>query len=219
MSKGRLEAFSDGVIAILITIMVLELRPRSRRTWQRSGRWCRCSSATSSASCTWASTGTTTTTCSRRPRWSMAGRCGPTCSCCSGCRSFPFATAWMGEGGFAPVPTALYGCVLLAAALSYTLLVRALRRVPGQSDTIGQASGVDRKGSRPSPSMPPPSWSRWWHHWSRSPCTWSWRSSGSSPTGASSARWRRLSRAQRPSRPTGSTAATAARPGRSRPRR
>jgi uncharacterized membrane protein len=52
----------------------------------------------------------------------------------------------MGEHEFAPVPTAVYACVLLAAALSYTVLVAALRRVPGQSETIRHASGIDRKG-------------------------------------------------------------------------
>ena len=45
-----------------------------------------------------------------------AGRsCGRTCTCCSGCRSFPFATGWMGENHFAAAPSALYGAVLLLA--------------------------------------------------------------------------------------------------------
>ena len=39
MSGRRMEAFSDGVIAILITIMVLELRPPRRSTWPRCSRW------------------------------------------------------------------------------------------------------------------------------------------------------------------------------------
>ena len=46
MGKGRLEAFSDGVIAIIITIMVLELKVPHGDTSQRSRRCCRCSSAT-----------------------------------------------------------------------------------------------------------------------------------------------------------------------------
>ncbi len=45
--------------------------------------------------------------------------CGPTCTCCSGCRWCPFVTAWMGENHFAAVPTAVYGVVLLLAAIAY----------------------------------------------------------------------------------------------------
>ena len=46
MSKGRLEAFSDGVLAIIITIMVLELRPPEGTTLEALARSSRCSSAT-----------------------------------------------------------------------------------------------------------------------------------------------------------------------------
>ena len=63
MGKGRMEAFSDGVIAILITIMVLELKVPHGETLDALSRWCRCSSATCSVSSTWASTGTTIITC------------------------------------------------------------------------------------------------------------------------------------------------------------
>ena len=47
MGKGRLEAFSDGVLAIVITIMVLEMRFRTAPAWTTCGRCCPCSSATS----------------------------------------------------------------------------------------------------------------------------------------------------------------------------
>ncbi len=146
MSKGRLEAFSDGVIAILITIMVLELRVPEQTDlaalrplvpvfisyvlsfvylgiyWSNHHHLLQA-----------------TLMVDGRALWANM-------SLLFWLSLVPFATAWMGEGGFAPVPTALYGCVLLAAALGYSVLVRALRRVPGQSDTIRQASGTDRKG-------------------------------------------------------------------------
>ena len=146
MSKGRLEAFSDGVIAILITIMVLELhRPEGTSLaalqplvpvfisyvisfvylaiyWNNHHHLLQA-----------------TRVIDGRALWANM-------FLLFWLSLVPFATAWMGEGGFAPVPTALYACVLLAAALSYTLLVSSLRHVPGQSDTIRLASGVDRKG-------------------------------------------------------------------------
>ncbi len=58
----------------------------------------------------------------------------------------PFATAWIGETGFAAIPMALYGVVLLMAAFAYGLLVQALRRAPGQTDTLATALGTDVKG-------------------------------------------------------------------------
>ncbi len=146
MSKGRLEAFSDGVIAILITIMVLELRPPEHADlaalrplvpvfisyvlsfvylgiyWNNHHHLLQ-ATAVVDGRVLWANM--------FQLFWLSL---------------VPFATAWMGDSGFAPVPTALYGCILLAAAVSYTMLVLALRHVKGQSGTIRQASGVDRKG-------------------------------------------------------------------------
>lgn len=147
MSKGRLEAFSDGVIAILITIMVLELHPPEGTDlaalrplvpvfasyvlsfvylaiyWNNHHHLLQAAKVVDG-----------------RALWANM-------FLLFWLSLIPFATAWMGEHEFAPVPTSLYACVLLAAALGYTLLVAALRRVPGQSDTIRQASGVDRKGA------------------------------------------------------------------------
>ena len=59
---------------------------------------------------------------------------------------FPFATGWMGENSFAPIPTAVYGGVFLAAALSYFVLVRALIAAPGQPGALAAAIGRDTKG-------------------------------------------------------------------------
>jgi uncharacterized membrane protein len=58
----------------------------------------------------------------------------------------PFATAWIGETAFAPIPMALYGLVLLMAAFAYGFLVGALRAAPGQTETLAVALGDDLKG-------------------------------------------------------------------------
>jgi TMEM175 potassium channel family protein len=146
VDKGRLEAFSDGVIAILITIMVLELHPPEDTTlealrplvpafacyvlsfvylgiyWNNHHHLLQAAKLVDG-----------------RVLWANM-------FLLFWLSLVPFATAWMGEGGFASVPTSLYACILLAAALSYSLLVTALRRVPGQTDTVARASGTDRKG-------------------------------------------------------------------------
>ena len=103
----------------------------------------------------------------------------------------PFATAWMGESGFAPVPTAAYGAVLLLAALAFYLLVRALIACRGQDQTLRTAVGNDRKGrispvvfavGIPVALVAPAGRVRALRR--------RWCSSGSSRTGGSSARWR-----------------------------
>jgi uncharacterized membrane protein len=58
----------------------------------------------------------------------------------------PFVTAWMGENHFTPVPTALYGAVLLMAALAYLVLVRQILRLEGPHSTLALALGRDLKG-------------------------------------------------------------------------
>ena len=58
----------------------------------------------------------------------------------------PFATAWMGRTGFAPWPVALYGGVLLLAAIAYYILTRALIGLHGGRSTLANAVGSDRKG-------------------------------------------------------------------------
>ena len=58
----------------------------------------------------------------------------------------PFVTSWMGENHFAPLPTALYGVVLIMAALAYTLLQNCIVAVEGKESTLARAVGSDRKG-------------------------------------------------------------------------
>lgn len=59
---------------------------------------------------------------------------------------FPFATAWMGENHFSAVPTALYGTVLMMAAVAYHFLVAALIAHHGRGSEFAQAFGGDIKG-------------------------------------------------------------------------
>ena len=59
----------------------------------------------------------------------------------------PFATGWMGENHFAPLPTAVYGVVLLMCAVSYTLLQSKLtKHSQGENAVLAEAVGSDRKG-------------------------------------------------------------------------
>jgi uncharacterized membrane protein len=58
----------------------------------------------------------------------------------------PFVTGWMGENDFAPAPTAVYGVILLLAAIAYLLLQRAILRQEGPDSTLAAAVGRDRKG-------------------------------------------------------------------------
>ncbi len=58
----------------------------------------------------------------------------------------PFATAWMGENKFAPLPTAVYGLALLMPAIAYYLLQKAIIRRHGPDSTLAKALGADIKG-------------------------------------------------------------------------
>src|SRR5436853_911591 len=131
MNKGRLEAFSDGVIAIIITIMVLEMKvPHGGRLedlaplvpvflsyvlsflyvgiyWNNHHHMLHASTVVTGAML-WANL--------HLLFWLSL---------------FPFATGWMGENHFTAVPTALYGVVLLMAAIAYYLLEQAIIRAQG----------------------------------------------------------------------------------------
>ena len=58
----------------------------------------------------------------------------------------PFGTAWMGENSFAPIPVAAYGVILLLAAVAYFILVRAIIAREGADSVLAQAVGNDVKG-------------------------------------------------------------------------
>jgi uncharacterized membrane protein len=146
MSRNRMEAFSDGVIAIIITIMVLELRvpigaslPALRPVtpvflsyilsfvllgiyWTNHHHLLQVVERVSGG-VLWANL--------HLLFWLSL---------------VPFATAWMGENHFAAVPVAVYGVVLVFAAIAYFILTRTLLRIHTPDSTLAIAIGRDFKG-------------------------------------------------------------------------
>jgi uncharacterized membrane protein len=147
MTKGRLEAFSDAVIAIVMTIMVLELKvPHGEDLaslrplapilvsyvlsylhlaiyWNNHHHLLHASSRVDG-----------------RVLWANM-------LLLFWLSFFPFVTHWIGESSLAPMPVAIYGCVLLLAALSYMVLVRALLARHGPDSVLARAIGSDTKGN------------------------------------------------------------------------
>ena len=146
MNTTRLEAFSDGVIAILITIMVLELKIphgadlESLRPllpvfltyvlsfiylgiyWNNHHHMFHATDRIN-GKILWANMNLLF--------WLSL---------------IPFTTGWMGENHFAPLPTAVYGVVLLLAAVSYTILQILIIAQQGEHSKLEEAVGKDRKG-------------------------------------------------------------------------
>ncbi len=146
MGKGRLEAFSDGVIAILITIMVLELRAPegidlSALVPLLPVFLCYVLSFVFLGI-----------------YWSNHHHLFQVVQQVNGrilwvnlhllfwLSLIPFVTAWMGENNFAAWPVALYGVVMLLAGVAYFLLVRSLLALHGKDSTLAVAVGNDFKG-------------------------------------------------------------------------
>ncbi len=147
MSRGRLEAFSDGVIAIIITIMVLELHPPAGVTIEDlAPLWPTFASYVLSfvlLGIYWSNHHhllQATNTVNGPVLWANL-------HLLFWLSLFPFATAWVGQSSFAALPVAAYGAVLLLAALAYYVLVQALLRVPGQTPVLATAVGRDLKGT------------------------------------------------------------------------
>jgi uncharacterized membrane protein len=146
MEKGRLEAFSDGVIAIIITIMVLELKVphgsdlKALRPlvpiflsyilsfvyvgiyWNNHHHLLQAVRRVN-GHILWANL--------HLLFWLSLT---------------PFATAWMGENNFAALPVAFYGAILLSAGIAYFILTRTLIAHHGQDSTLAIAVGRDFKG-------------------------------------------------------------------------
>lgn len=146
MNKNRLEAFSDGVLAIIITIMVLELKTphgTSLRTliplipvfmsyvlsfiyvgiyWNNHHHMMQLVKKVN-GSVLWANL--------HLLFWLSL---------------FPFATAWMGENHYETWPVAMYGGVMLMASIAYYILVRTLVKLHGKGSDVAKAYGKDVKG-------------------------------------------------------------------------
>jgi uncharacterized membrane protein len=146
MNKARLEAFSDGVIAIIITIMVLEMKvPHGTDIadlrpvlpiflsyvlsfvyvgiyWNNHHHMLHAANRVT-GSVLWANL--------HLLFWLSL---------------FPFATGWMGENHFARLPSALYGLVLLMAAIAYWILQQTIIACEGPKSLLAKAVGADWKG-------------------------------------------------------------------------
>jgi uncharacterized membrane protein len=147
MGKGRLEAFSDGVIAIIITIMVLELKVPHNA--ELSALW-ELGPVFLSYVLSFAYVGI---------YWNNHHHLLHAVKHVSGAMLwanlhllfwlslFPFTTGWMGENHFATWPVIIYGVNLMLAALAYTILVRIIIKVEGKDSVVGKAIGSDFKGN------------------------------------------------------------------------
>jgi uncharacterized membrane protein len=144
--KGRLETFSDGVIAILITIMVLELHIPAGTSWHALGHELPVLLAYVLSfvylGIYWNNHHHMMAAVSRVSGAALWGNL----HLLFWLSLIPFSTAWMSEHRFPPVPTAVYGIVLLAAAIAYFVLQTTLLRGEGEQSRLRAALGSDVKG-------------------------------------------------------------------------
>ena len=142
MPTGRLEAFSDGVIAILITIMVLELRIPASTSWHALGHELPAVLAYVLSFVYWNNHHHMLAAVSRvsgAVLWANL-------HLLFWLSLVPFSTAWMSTHRFPSIPTAIYGVVLLAAAIAYLILQTTLLRAEGAQSKLRVALGSDVKG-------------------------------------------------------------------------
>ena len=145
MSKGRLEAFSDGVIAILITIMVLELHMPEGVTWEALRHDVPVLLAYALSFVYLGIYWNNHHNMLAAVRRITGAALWANLHLLFWLSLVPFATGWMSENEFPPVPTAVYGIVLLAAAVAYYVLQGTLLRAHGNS-LLAEAIGRDLKG-------------------------------------------------------------------------
>ena len=146
MTKTRLEAFSDGVIAILITIMVLELRVPHEDGWQALAPLL---PVFLTYTLSFVYLGIYWT--NHHHMFHVVDRVSGGILWANLHLLFwlslvPFVTGWMGENHFAPVPTAVYGIVMLFAAAAYYILQTTIIKHQGAHSKLAAAVGGDVKG-------------------------------------------------------------------------
>jgi uncharacterized membrane protein len=146
VSKGRLEAFSDGVIAILITIMVLELHvpldPKLSALRPLVPVFLTYVLSFVNLGIYWNNHHHLLQATERI----NGGVLWANLNLLFWLSLFPFATGWMGENHFAAVPTAMYGVVLLMAGVAYYILEMVIVAEHGPDSALARALGRDRKG-------------------------------------------------------------------------
>ena len=146
MGKGRLEAFSDGVIAIIITIMVLEMKvPHG----DSLGALLPLVPVFLSYVLSFVYVGIYWNNhhhLIKAAQKATAGMMWANLHLLFWLSLFPFATGWMGENHFAAMPSALYGMVLLMAAVAYLILQRSIIAAEGSASLLKSAVGGDWKG-------------------------------------------------------------------------
>ena len=146
MSKARLEAFSDGVIAIIITIMVLELRPpdgSGLADLMHLSHELRAYILSFVMLGIYWNNHHVLIAAARRV---SAGVLWANLHLLFWLSLMPFATAWIGRYHDQPIPVALYGCVGLLSAVAYTILQMAIISADGHGSKVAQALGTDMKG-------------------------------------------------------------------------
>lgn len=146
MGKNRLEAFSDGVIAIIITIMVLEMRVPHGVSWETltpiTPVFMSYVLSFVYVAIYWNNHHHMLHTVTRV----TGGILWANLHLLFWLSLFPFVTGWMGENHFAAVPSALYGGVLLAAAIAYWILQQTIIATQGPASSLRAAIGDDLKG-------------------------------------------------------------------------
>ena len=147
MNKNRLEAFSDGVLAIVITIMVLEIKVPHGETWQALQPLLPVALSYVLSFLYVGIYWNNHHHMLHAARQVSSGVLWANLHLLFWLSLLPFACGWMGENHFAPAPVALYGGVLLMAGFAYWLLARAIIRADGADSLLAKAMGSDRKGN------------------------------------------------------------------------
>jgi uncharacterized membrane protein len=146
MPTNRLEAFSDGVFAIIITIMVLELKvphdPDINALRPLLPTFLTYLLSFIYLGIYWNNHHHLFNVC----RHVSGGIMWANLHLLFWSSLLPFVTGWMGENHFQPVPSALYGVVLLMAAVAYLILQTLIIRLDGRNSKLAQVIGSDRKG-------------------------------------------------------------------------